>query len=210
MESVRFWKPSLGVMVLWPVWTALVAVWAVAPALRMDPRAAVPLILAIGLAVAPVGMVLHEAAHLAACRILGLPARFADRWGILPRSVAFSGAAPWWAYAIIVAAPAVPGLLALLAGPSDSLWRIVPGLIGAVALIGAPDDAARVLFLLIHRPALVEESPDGHMFRPAGEAGWISVNPRHLPPRGRRILIAAGMGIAAACGLLLPAILMPT
>jgi hypothetical protein len=210
MESVRFWKPSLGLMVLWPIWTALVGVRAVAPALRMDPGAAVPMILAVGLAVAPVGMFLHEAAHLAACRILGLPARFADRRWRIPASVAFSGAVPWWAYGIILAAPAVPGFLLLLAGSAGPLWGIVPALIGAAALVVMVDDAARIAFLLIHRPARVEESPDGHMFRLVGEAGWISAHPRHLPFWGRMILIAVGVGLAAACGLLLPAILLPT
>jgi hypothetical protein len=48
------------------------------------------------------------------------------------------------------------------------------------------------------------------MFRLVGEAGWISAHPRHLPFWGRMILIAVGVGLAAACGLLLPAILLPT
>ncbi|MDR7574450.1 MAG: metalloprotease family protein [Armatimonadota bacterium] len=197
--DIRLWKP--GVMVVsawWGVVPFIAFIVFVLASFLIQSWALLPALVASLLALLA-GWVLHEAAHLAACRIFGLPARIAD-WHrlrgrrILPRSVAFSGAAPWWAYAIILAAPAVLGLLLL--GlltfhflSSGVLWLgpiSLLALAGSAMFAGAADDAARVLFLILHRPARVEESPDGHMFRPVGEAEWISVHPRHRPPRERR------------------------
>jgi len=169
-----------------------------AVAIRALEATGLPPVLAIALAAVALllGLWAHEAAHLAALRLFGVPARLADRvrWlPFFPRSVSFPGSVPAGVYLLDLAAPLAAALL-LMALPFPFLRAV-----GFFTAAGALDDLGRIAYVIRKgRGRRFEQSPDGRRFRPEGEGEWISVNPAGrpgLPP-------AAVFAVGAVTGLL--------
>ncbi len=176
-------------------------------ALSRVPSASVPQVIGVSLLVillhAVPGVWMHEAAHYAALRALGLRARFARWVAVVPLDVRTDGIVPRRAYLCSLIMPALIGVMlaapvvaASRMGVSPSPVAVSLGWVGAIMALGASDDLGRA-FVILRRPEwqAFEQRESGGVFRPAGEKEWFAVS-----SKGIAVLVLVpflGLGISA-------------